>query len=108
MTTRVPRIFGKYMASASASRKRRQLRLEDLVLSFGLTLSLVALSILFALVLPSISNETVHRSDTEVLQRVQHLATASAAGSAVSAAILVLSLRRVWIRLRTPHPTPRR
>ena len=95
MITTAPMNYGKYMAD---TKKRRRLRLEDLVLSFGITLSVWTLVIVFVLVLPSIGNEIVHRSDRDVLQTVQRLAVAAAAGSAVSSGIMMLCVVRVWKR----------
>ena len=81
--------------------------LQDFLNASAVIGSVWTLLVIFLLVLPSIRNETVHKSDKTVLTLVYSLATWSTAAAMICGLVLGVCGMNVWrtIRRRSHGPT---
>ena len=93
-------ISGISINSSVKENTERPLKFKSVLLSVVMVISLWALIMVFCFVLPSIAGEVVHKSDREILARVERVAIEAALTSSVASAVFVLCLRKLLVTYR--------
>ena len=89
---------GRSISKSLDGKGRYRPTLKGALVSLAIVGSVWVLVVVFYIVLPSIADEAVHRSDREILEKVQRLATVATLAAGFSVGVLTLCLRELWSR----------